>query len=38
MPIVGQRGDAEHHEAHVAHRGERDQPFQVGLGEAASAA
>ena len=34
MPIVGERGDAEHHEPHVPHRAERDQAFQVLLREA----
>ena len=34
----GQRGDAEHHEAHVRHRGEGDQALHVGLGEAAERA
>ena len=33
-----QRGDAEHHEAHVGHRRERDQPLHVGLGQAAERA
>ena len=28
-PDRGERGDAEHHEAHVPDRRERDQPFQV---------
>jgi hypothetical protein len=32
------RRDAEHHEAHVADRGEGDQPLHVGLGEAAQRA
>ena len=36
--VGGQGGDAEHHEAHVGHRGEGDQPFHVGLGQAAQGA
>ena len=35
---VGQRGDAEHHEAHVGHRREGDEPLHVGLGQAAEGA
>ena len=34
----GERGDAEHHEAHVGHRREGDEPLHVGLGEAAERA
>ena len=33
----GERGDAEHHEAHVGHRREGDEPLHVGLGQAARA-
>ena len=32
---VGEGGDAQHHVAHVGHRGEGDQAFHVGLGQAA---
>ena len=35
---VGERGDAEHHEAHVGDRREGDQPLHVGLGQAAERA
>ena len=35
---VGERGDAEHHEAHVGHRRERDEPLHVGLGQTAEGA
>ena len=34
----GERGDAEHHEAHVGHRREGDQPLHVGLGQTAERA
>ena len=34
---VGERGDAEHHEAHVRDRGERDQALHVRLRETARA-
>jgi hypothetical protein len=33
-PDLGERGDPQHHEAHVTHRGERDQPFEVLLRQA----
>ena len=35
---VGEGRDAEHHEAHVGHRRERDQAFHVALGQAAERA
>ena len=35
---VGQRGDAEHHEAHVRDRREGDEPLHVGLRETAERA
>ena len=38
MPNVGERGDAEHHVAHVGDRRERDEPLHVGLGQAAERA
>jgi hypothetical protein len=38
MPMSAWRGDAQHDEAHVGHRRERDQPLHVGLGQTAECA